>query len=215
MNKHSSTLFFFLAFTVSIWFGFLFAVRVEQLGLIHLSSPAIEQTERSQVNYLLIEVDSLTNPTPVFQSAWMVLRYQSSNQSALHMIRIDSKDDIHNNLQSAFSIKQNKLASKFVKILEKKGYQWVYFIVVDQESLKTIKQAFSKEVAESTENNLKGIFSATCKTLGSRPILSYPLNTESIKGHVVTNWTTDLATKEWEKLTTSPKPTRCEWYPTN
>jgi len=56
--------------------------------------------------------------------------------------------------------------------------------------------------------------SATCQVLGNRPILSYPLNVDALKEHVSTNWSKDLAIKEWERLSAFPKPTRCEWYPT-
>ncbi|BAJ63767.1 hypothetical protein [Anaerolinea thermophila] len=214
MNKQTWSIFFIFAFALSLWFGFLVAIRMEQLGLIHFSASTSTEPQ-SQVNYLLIEVDSLTSRTPVFQSAWIALRYQSSTQSALHLIRIDTSEEFHTNLQNAFQVRQNKLGSKFTKHLTKKGYEWGYFIVVDQESLKTLKLAFPKEISDSTENNLKGLLSATCQVLGARPILSYPVNFDTLKEHIVTNWTKDLANKEWERLTASPKTTRCEWYPTN
>ncbi|MEJ5313434.1 MULTISPECIES: hypothetical protein [Anaerolinea] len=215
MNKHPWAIFFIVAFTISAWFGFLFAIRVEQLGLLNFSSPSAVHISNSQVNYLVIEVDSLSSSKPSFQSAWMVLRYQSSNQSALHLMRIDTSEDLHKDLQSNFQIKQDKLAQKFTRQLSKKGYQWAYFVVVDQKGLEEIKSAFPKEISDSTGKDLKGILSATCQVLGNRPILSYPLNVDALKEHVSTNWSKDLAIKEWERLTASPKPTRCEWYPTH
>ncbi len=215
MNKHPWAIFFILAFTISAWFGFLFAIRMEQLGLLTFSSPSMAHTSNSQVNYLVIEVDSLSSGKPNFQSAWMVLRYQSSNQTALHLMRIDTSEDLHKSLESNFQIKQNKLAQKFTRQLNKKGYQWGYFVVVDQKGLEEIQAAFPQEITNSTGKDLKGILTATCKVLGNRPILSYPLDFDALKEHVNTNWSKDLAVKEWERLTASPKPARCEWYSTN
>lgn len=214
MNKQTWSVFFIFIFTISVWFGFLMAIRMEQLGLVQFAFPASEEPQ-SQVNYLLIEVDALTSSTPVFQSAWIVLRYQSSNQSVLHLIRIDTTEELHGSLQKVFQIKQSKLGSKFTRQLTKKGYEWDYFVVMDQEGLKNVKLSFPKEISTSKQNSLKDILGTTCQVLGARPILSYPINFDSLKDHMVTNWAKDLATQEWERLTSSPKPTRCEWYPTN
>ncbi len=213
MKKTTLLLSALLAFTVFAFAGFLLAVRADNLARLPIAHRIALQDRQN--NLVLIQVSSLESRQPELRSIWVVLRFLSDDQTALTFVRLyPNTDDAKSaeKLAATFGLTNTgQPAPVFLREVEAKGVRFSGYLLVDDDAMRQVAAWVREASPKANTSGDAQVLESGCLTLNTAGggVLP-PFDWASFSGHLNTNLAFDDIMVEWNRLTSSQLPLRCE-----